>query len=77
VNGVVYVGSDDGNVHAFSLAGALADVAAQRVKAAGVQRNLALTQQGSAPEHLGHPLQPKVARRQLFDQSATPCIRSE
>jgi len=43
VNGVVYVGSFDGNVYAFSLGGALADVPAQRVSAASLRPNLALS----------------------------------
>jgi outer membrane protein assembly factor BamB len=47
VNGVVYVGSDDGNLYAFSLAGALADVVAQRVRAANLRPNLALKQKGT------------------------------
>ncbi len=42
-NGVVYVGSFDGNVYAFSLGGALADAAAQRVSAASLRPNLALS----------------------------------
>ena len=42
-NGVVYVGSFDGNVYAFSLGGALADIPAQRVSAASLRPNLALS----------------------------------